>query len=69
MNYPARMASRTEVINVCDFCGHEAAQDSQEVKSHLLAVDGGRARQVEACDPCWDSTPVTKLYEVGRKPK
>lgn len=51
------MATRTEIILVCDMCGK-----MEGAKTHVLGVDS-KTVEVEACGTCW-----TKLHGHLEKP-
>lgn len=59
------MATKTEVILVCDLCGLEG-HDS--IATHTLSVDG-RGVELEGCGKCWDKMQkaLQKAVESGRK--
>lgn len=56
------MARITRVVLTCDWCD----TDSDDVKNRRFDLEGKR-RQLESCDPCWESATVRELLDTGRQ--
>ena len=55
------MAQRTVTVLVCDLCDRPGSE------THTLVVDGKGMVELEACEECWQDTPVSTLLASGRK--
>lgn len=58
------MATRTEVVLVCDVCKSEDG-----IETFGLVVDKKKAMEFEACPRCAERTPIAKLRTVARMPR